>query len=316
MRGAGIGPALYQLGIGVKGSVKNKGFAKHYYLMLLPGYIWLIMFSIVPMFGILIAFQDFQPVRGVLGSEWIGLENFKYMFTLNDSKIIFFNTVFIAVMKIAANLIVPVAFALLLNELRVAFFKRWVQTLVYLPHFLSWVILSGILIDVLSYTGPINNLLSNFGVEPLLFMGKPALFPFLVVGSDVWKEFGFNTIIYLAALTGINPSLYEAAALDGANRWKSLTHVTLPGIQPTVFLLLILSLGSVLNAGFDQIFNLYNPLVYSTGDIIDTWVYREGLLKLQYGLATAVGLLKSVVGFILITLSYYIANRFTNYRIF
>jgi putative aldouronate transport system permease protein len=316
MRGAGVGLAPYPLGIGVKGSVKNKGFAKHYYLMLLPGYIWLIMFSIVPMFGILIAFQDFQPVRGVLGSEWIGLENFKYMFTLNDSKIIFFNTVFIAVMKIAANLIVPIAFALLLNELRVAFFKRWVQTLVYLPHFLSWVILSGILIDVLSYTGPINNLLSNFGVEPILFMGKPALFPFLVVGSDVWKEFGFNTIIYLAALTGINPSLYEAAALDGANRWRSLTHVTLPGIQPTVFLLLILSLGSVLNAGFDQIFNLYNPLVYSTGDIIDTWVYREGLLKLQYGLATAVGLLKSVVGFILITLSYYIANRFTNYRIF
>lgn len=316
MRGAGIGPAPYQLGIGVNGSVKNKGFAKHYYLMLLPGYIWLVMFSIVPMFGILIAFQDFHPVRGVMGSEWIGLENFEYMFTLNDSKIIFFNTVFIAVMKIAANLIVPVAFALLLNELRVAFFKRWVQTLVYLPHFLSWVILSGILIDVLSYTGPINNMLSNFGVEPILFMGKSALFPFLAVGSDVWKEFGFNTIIYLAALTGINPSLYEAAALDGANRWNRLKHVTLPGIQPTVFLLLILSLGSVLNAGFDQIFNLYNPLVYSTGDIIDTWVYREGLLKLQYGLATAVGLLKSVVGFILITLSYYLANRFTNYRIF
>lgn len=307
---------LYQSGIRSDSSVKNKGIAKHYYLMLLPGYIWLIMFSIVPIFGILIAFQDYQPVRGVLGSEWIGLENFKYMFTLGDSKIIFFNTILIAVMKIVANLIVPVAFALLLHELRLAIFKRWIQTLVYLPHFLSWVILSGIIIDVFSYTGPINNMLSIIGIEPILFMGKPALFPFLVVGSDVWKEFGFNTIIYLAALTGINPYLYEAAALDGANRWQRLKHVTLPGIGPTVFLLLILSLGSVLNAGFDQIFNLYNPLVYSTGDIIDTWVYREGLLNLQYGLATSVGLLKSVVGFILIIVSYYLANRFTNYRIF
>lgn len=296
--------------------MKNKGFAKHYYLMLLPGYVWLIMFSIVPMFGALIAFQDYQPVRGVFGSEWIGLENFEYMFSLNDSKIIFFNTIFIALMKMVAHLIVPVIFALMLNELRAAIFKRWVQTLVYLPHFLSWVILSGIIMDVFSFTGPVNNLLSIFHIDPILFMGKPELFPYLVVGSDVWKEFGFNTIIYLAALTGINPSLYEAAALDGANRWHRLRHITVPGIAPTALLLLILSLGNVLNAGFDQIFNLYNPLVYSTGDIIDTWVYREGLLKLQYGLATAVGLLKSVVGFILITLSYYLANRFTNYRIF
>lgn len=296
--------------------MKNKGLAKHYYLMLLPGYVWLIMFSIVPMFGVLIAFQDYQPVRGVFGSEWIGLENFEYMFALNDSKIIFFNTIFIALMKMVAHLIVPVIFALMLHELQVAIFKRWVQTLVYLPHFLSWVILSGIIMDVFSFTGPVNNMLSVFHIDPILFMGKPELFPYLVVGSDVWKEFGFNTIIYLAALTGINPSLYEAAALDGANRWHRLRHITVPGIAPTALLLLILSLGNVLNAGFDQIFNLYNPLVYSTGDIIDTWVYREGLLKLQYGLATAVGLLKSVVGFILITLSYYLANRFTNYRIF
>ncbi|SDS51367.1 putative aldouronate transport system permease protein [Paenibacillaceae bacterium GAS479] len=296
--------------------MRNKGFSKHYYLMLLPGYIWLIMFSIVPMFGVLIAFQDYQPVRGVFGSEWVGLENFEYMFSLNDSKVIFFNTVFIALLKIVAHLIVPVLFALMLHEVQVAIFKRWVQTLVYLPHFLSWVILSGIIMDVFSFSGPVNNLLSVFGVDPILFMGKPELFPYLIVGSDVWKEFGFNTIIYLAALTGINPSLYEAAALDGANRWHRLRHITLPGIAPTALLLLILSLGNVLNAGFDQIFNLYNPLVYSTGDIIDTWVYREGLLKLQFGLATAVGLLKSVVGFILITLSYYLASRFTNYRIF
>ena len=149
-----------------------------------------------------------------------------------------------------------------------------------------------------------------------MFFADSQLFPFLVVGSDVWKEFGFGTIIYLAALTGINPALYEAANIDGAGRWRSLWHITLPGIRTTAVLLTVLSLGNVLNAGFDQIFNLYNPLVYSTGDIIDTWVYRTGLLNLQYELATAVGLLKSVVGFLLISVSYYLAYRFVNYRIF
>lgn len=294
----------------------TKGFAKHYYLMLLPGFIWLTLFSIVPMFGIVIAFQDFNPGLGMFHSDWVGLENFKYMFTLNDSKTVFFNTLFIAVMKIIANMIVPLIFALLLNELRIAFLKRWVQTIVYLPHFLSWVILSGILLDVLSYKGPVNGILGIFDISPTLFFAKAELFPFIIVGSDVWKEFGFNTIIFLAALTGINPALYEAAAIDGATRWQRLVHVTLPGIMTTVILLSVLSLGNVLNAGFDQIFNLYNPLVYSSGDIIDTWVYRTGLLNLQYGLATAMGLLKSVISFLLITTSYFLAAKFANYRIF
>jgi putative aldouronate transport system permease protein len=294
----------------------TKGYAKHYYLMLLPGFIWLTLFSIVPMFGIIIAFKDFNPGVGMFHSEWIGLENFRYMFSLNDSKTVFFNTIFIAVMKIIANMIVPLVFALLLNELRINILKRWIQTIVYLPHFLSWVILSGILLDILSYKGPVNSLLAVFGIEPTLFFGRADLFPFIIVGSDVWKEFGFNTIIFLAALTGINPSLYEAAAIDGASRWKRLWHVTLPGIITTVILLSVLSLGNVLNAGFDQIFNLYNPLVYSSGDIIDTWVYRTGLLDLQYGLATAMGLLKSVISFTLITVSYFLAAKFANYRIF
>ncbi|OPH46608.1 protein lplB [Paenibacillus ferrarius] len=294
----------------------TKGYAKHYYLMLLPGFIWLTLFSIVPMFGIVIAFQDFNPGLGMFHSEWVGLENFKYMFTLNDSKTIFFNTIFIAVMKIIANMVVPLTFALLLNELRVTILKRWIQTIVYLPHFLSWVILSGILLDIFSYKGPVNGILSVFGISPTVFFARADLFPFIVVGSDAWKEFGFNTIIFLAALTGINPSLYEAAAIDGASRLQQLLNVTLPGIITTVILLSVLSLGNVLNAGFDQIFNLYNPLVYSSGDIIDTWVYRTGLLNLQYGLATAVGLLKSVISFTLITTSYFLAAKFANYRIF
>ncbi len=296
--------------------MKSKSFAKHYYLMLLPGFIWIFLFSIIPMFGIAIAFQNFNPVQGVFGSEWVGLEHFKYMFSLNDTMNIFFNTIYIAVLKIIGNLIVPLVFALMLNELRVMVVKRWIQTIVYLPHFLSWVILGGILLDIFAYVGPVNQILSLFGIDPILFFGRADLFPFLVVGSDIWKEFGFNTIIYLAALTGINPALYEAASIDGASRIRSLWHVTLPGIRTTVVLLAVLSLGNVLNAGFDQIFNLYNPLVYSTGDIIDTWVYRTGLLNLQYELATAVGLLKSVAGFILISLSYFLAYKTTNYRIF
>lgn len=296
--------------------MKTKGFAKHYYLMLLPGYLWLIIFSIIPMFGIIIAFQQFNPGKGIFGSEFAGLTHFEYMFTLNDTREVFFNTLFIAMMKIIANLIVPLVFALMLNELRLLIMKRWVQTIVYLPHFLSWVILGGIVLDLFSYRGPINQMGGLFGFEPVIFFANASLFPYLVVGSDVWKEFGFNTIIYLAALTGISPALYEAAGIDGASRWRSLWHITLPGIRTTAVLLTVLSLGNVLNAGFDQIFNLYNPLVYSTGDIIDTWVYRTGLLNLQYELATAVGLLKSLVGFMLISISYYLAYKFINYRIF
>jgi putative aldouronate transport system permease protein len=296
--------------------VNTKGFAKHYYIMLLPGFIWLTLFSIVPMFGFVIAFQDYNPGLGMLHSEWVGLDNFTYMFSLGDSKTIFFNTIFIAVMKIIANLAVPLIFALMLNELRIMILKRWIQTIVYLPHFLSWVILSGILLDIFAYKGPINDMLSALGAERILFFARADLFPFLIVGSDVWKEFGFNTIIFLAALTGINPSLYEAAAIDGASRMQRLFNVTLPGISTTIVLLTVLSLGNVLNAGFDQIFNLYNPLVYSSGDIIDTWVYRTGLVNLQYGLATAAGLLKSVISFVLITGSYFLASKYANYRIF
>ncbi|WP_221226487.1 ABC transporter permease [Paenibacillus endophyticus] len=284
--------------------------------MLLPGFVWLFLISIIPIFGVVIAFQDFNPGQGFFKSEWIGLENFRYMFSLNDTRTIFFNTIFIAVMKIVGNLMIPLVFAIMLNELRLMAAKRWIQTIVYLPHFLSWVILSGILLDIFSYTGPVNVLLHTFGIDPVLFFARADLFPFIVVGSDVWKEFGFNTIIYLAALTGINPSLYEAASIDGATRLRRIWHVTLPGLRATIVLLSVLSLGNVLNAGFDQIFNLYNPLLYSTGDIIDTWVYREGLLNMQYGLATAVGLLKSIVSFIMIIVSYMLASKFANYRIF
>lgn len=284
--------------------------------MMLPGVMLLFMFSIVPMFGIVMAFQRFVPGKQIWKQDWIGFDNFTFMLQIPDSKQVLFNTIIIASMKIIAGIIVPVTFALLLNEVRLHKFKRTIQTIVYLPHFMSWVILAGIMVNILSLDGILNQLLALFGVDPIMFLASNTWFRHIVVWSDVWKEFGFGAIVYLAALTGINPSLYEAAEIDGANRLHKLVYITLPGIMPTIVLLTTLSLGQILNAGFDQIFNLYNPLVYSSGDIIDTYVYRIGIVQMQYGLATAVGLLKSVVAIVLIAISYRLAYKFAGYRIF
>lgn len=284
--------------------------------MLLPGIALLLVFSVIPMIGIVIAFQDFQPTLGILRSDWVGWENFQYMFDLPDSRTIFVNTLSIASLKIVAGMAVPFVFALMLHEVMNMKFKRIVQTIVYLPHFMSWVILSGILVNLLSLEGIVNQIVQWFGGQEIMFLQSNSWFRVILVASDVWKEFGFNTIIYIAALTSINASLYEAAAIDGANRFQRLLHITIPGLLPTIILLATLSLGNVLNAGFEQILNLYNPVVYQSGDIIDTYVYRAGLLEIQYGLATAVGLLKSIVSFLLIAVSYLLAARFANYRIF
>lgn len=287
-----------------------------YWIMVLPALLWMILINIVPMFGIVMAFQDFNPGKGMFHSKFVGLENFEYMFQMKDVSQIFTNTIVIAVGKLLLNVLIPVIFALLLNEIKNVFFKRCVQTIVYLPHFISWVIMGGILLDVFGLYGPVNMMVSALGAERIAFFRISSLFRTLAIGTDVWKEFGFNAVVYLAALTGISPSLYEAAAIDGANRWQRMWHITLPGLKPIIVLMSILALGNILNAGFDQIYNIYNQAVYSTGDIIDTWVYRVGLNDLQYSLATAVGLLKSVVGFLLISLSYAIAYKKANYRIF
>lgn len=287
------------------------------HLMLLPGIVLVVMFSYVPMAGLIMAFQKYIPNRGLFGSPFIGMKNFQLLIDYPDIGRIFFNTVYIAVMKILAGLIVPITVAILLNELRREWVKRTFQTLVYLPHFLSWVLLSGILVDVLSpSSGILNQFLGLFGIQPIFFLGSNAWFPYAMVLSDVWKEFGFGTIVYLAALTNINPSLYEAAEIDGAGRWKQTFHITLPGMMPIIILMLTLNIGNVLNAGFEQIFNLYSPPVYESADIIDTFVYRMGVQQAQFGFATAVGLLKSVVSFILIAISYVLAYRVANYRIF
>lgn len=299
-----------------KKTKKKRTGQLEYHLMMAPGMIFLIIFSFIPMFGIIMAFEDYVPAKGILGSEWVGLENFKYMLQIPDSMKILRNTVVIAVGKIILGTIVPIIFALLLNEIRLKWAKKSIQTIVYLPNFLSWAVLAAVFINVFDYHGPVNNFLQALGQDPVLFLGSNEWFRSIIVATDVWKGFGYGAIVYLAALTGIDPGLYEAASMDGANRFKKLLHVTLPGILPTIMLITALNLGNILNAGFDQIFALYNPIVYETGDVIDTYVYRVGLLGQQYSFATAIGLLKSVVSCILILSANQLSKKLANMRIF
>lgn len=287
------------------------------HILILPGLLAVLIFHYLPMFGIVMAFQKFVPAKGFLESKWIGLDNFRYIFSMPNIWSIMWNTVYIAVLKIIAGLVIPILFALLLNEVRKNSFKRTIQTIIYFPHFLSWVILGGILIDVLSPSNGIaNDVLKMIGMEPIYFLGNPKWFPYTLVLTNTWKEFGYSTIVYLAALTSIDPTLYEAAVVDGAGRLKQTWHVTLPGILPIVTLMTVLSLGNILNAGFDQVFNLYSPVVYSTGDIIDTLVYRIGIEEAQYSVSAAVGLFKSAISFVLVVLSNKLANKYAGYRVF
>lgn len=288
----------------------------YYHLMMLPGMIFLIIFNFIPMAGIVMAFQNFSPVKGILESKWVGLDNFRFIFSLPDSRQIFVNTIIISLGKIMLGILIPVCFSLMLNEIKVKFFKRTVQTIVYMPHFLSWVVFAAVVQSIFSYDGPVNVLLTAIGMEPVMFLGSNQWFRTIMVTTDSWKEFGYGSIIYLAALTGIDPGLYEAASIDGASRWKRLLYITLPGIMPIILIMLTMALPNILNAGFDQIFNLYNPLVYESGDILDTYVYRVGMLKRQYSLGTAVGLIKSVVGMILILAANKLVTTFSDRRMF
>ena len=287
-----------------------------YLLMCLPALAWLIMVQLVPMSGILIAFENYKPIRGIFRSEFIGLENFEYLFSMSEVWRVIRNTVVIAVSKMVLNLVVPIIFALMLNELTNLRFKKIVQTVTYLPHFVSWVILSTILTNIFGYNDLFSRAVELLGGTKQVWLSDPGFFRGLIIFSDVWKEFGYGAIIFMSALAGIDSTLYEAAAIDGANHWKRLYHVTLPGIAPTIVLVGVLSLGNVLNAGFDQIYNMYNPLVMQTADILDTWIYRIGLVKLDFSLSTAAGLVKSVISLILISVSYYSAYKLADYRIF
>ena len=286
------------------------------YVLLLPSIVLVIIFCYIPMGGLIMAFQNYKPWLGIFGSEFVGLENFRQIFEFKESYQAIINTLIIAVSKIILGLIVPIVMALLLNEVKQIGLKKSIQTLVYLPHFLSWVTVAGMLRDILGLDGIVNSFLQRFGVEPIFFLGEAGMFRQIAVASDLWKGFGFGMIVYLAAISNIDQNLYEAAEMDGANRWRQTLHITLPSIMPMVIVMATLSLGNVLNAGFDQIFNLYSPLTYSTGDIIDTYVYRQSLVNGQYSFGTAVGLFKSGIGLVLTVISYKIAYKFAGYRIF
>ena len=285
------------------------------HIMLIPPLIMIIIFNYIPLYGLIIAFQKYNPALGFT-SPWVGMQNYERLFNQPSMFQLIWNTFYIAIMKIAAGIIVPVTFALLLNEIGNIATKRIFQTIIYIPNFLSWIIMAGVFMDILSANGIVNTFIMSLGGQAINFLGDPVIFPFTIVVTDVWKTFGFGTVIYLATLTSIDPGLYEAAVVDGAKRWKQTIYITLPMMAPIITLMSILSLGNILNAGFDQIFNMYSPIVYSSGDIIDTYVYRLGIEKAQYSMATAVGMFKSVVSGILISMSYILADKVAGYRVF
>lgn len=286
------------------------------HLYLLPSVILVTIFSYVPMMGIVIAFQNFKVFKGWFSAPWVGLDNFHYVMNLPNFNQVMFNTVYISVIKIVFSLLIPIVVALMFNEMRQLRLKRVLQTVMYLPYFMSWIILGGIVKDMLDQNGLVNTLLNAIGVGSVNLLTSNASFRSVLVVTDIWKNFGYNTIVYMAAITAIDPTLYEAAMLDGANRWQQTWHVTLPGMMAVIIMMATLSLGNILNAGFEQVLVLYNSLVMETGDIIDTFVYRLGLEQAKYSVSTAVGLFKSVVSMILISTAYFLANKFANYRIF
>ena len=286
------------------------------YLMMLIPVILVFVYNYIPMAGIVIAFQKYLPAKGVFGSKWIGFRNFETLFNMPGFFLALRNTLTISIWKIVLGIIVPVTFTLLLNEISNSFIKRSVQTLIYLPHFISWVVLAGIFIKLLGGSGIVNRLIKALGGSPIIFLGDNKWFPFTIIITHLWKEFGYSTIVYLAAVSGVNTELYEAAEIDGAGHWKQLLHVTLPSIMPIIVLMSTLALGNILNAGFDQVFNLYNSIVYETGDILDTLVFRVGFGTGQFGLSSAASLFKSLISAILVAVSYRVAYRTTGYRVF
>ncbi len=279
------------------------------YLMALPVLAFYIIFHYVPMYGAIIAFKDFSPMKGILGSEWIGIQHFKDFFGSIYFSRILFNTLNISISTLIFGFPAPIILALLINELRSKVFSRTVQTVTYMPHFVSLVVICGLIKEFTLDTGVVNQVLSVFGWKPVSMLNKPELFVPIYVISNIWQEVGWGSIIYLAALTGIDPQLYEAAKIDGAGRFKQLIHITIPGILPTIVILLILRMGRLLNVGFEKIILLYNPAIYETADVISSFVYRKGLLEFNWSYSAAVGLFNSVINFFMLWSSNWLSRR-------
>lgn len=295
----------------------NKGkYVRSLHLMMVLPVLFILIYNYLPMFGVVIAFQDFNAAKGIFGSEWVGLANFQTLFRDPDFLQVLINTLVISFAKMVVGLVVPLVVALMLNEVLSSVFKRLTQTIIYMPYFVSWVMMAAIIINILSPNGGLlNQILGIFGIEPIYFLGNDSIFREIIVVTHVWKEFGWNTIIFLAALAGIDAALYEAAIVDGAGRFAQMRHVTLPGIAPTIILVAVLSLGNILNAGFEQVYNLISPLTMHSGDILDTFVYRYGMEQWQFDIATAAGLFKSVISCIMLIFSYWLAKKLTGYKV-
>ena len=292
----------------------RKHWQKH--LMLLPMVVLLFIFSYIPMVGIVMAFQNYVPSKGYFGSQWAGWQWFKYMFSMQNFKQVVWNTLSLSILKLVTGIGCSVLFALMLNEMQIKWLRSMIQSFALFPFFVSWVVLADIVKDMASSEGIINQMIFAITGKTIPFLTSGGWFTVLLVLSNIWKEVGYNAIIIMAALTAIDPSLYEAATIDGAGRFQKIRYITMPGIRNIVMVLFILALGGVMSAGFDQIYNLYNTTVMETADIIDTYVFRMGINGGLYSLGTAVGLFKSVVGTVLLVLSYKAADKWAGYRIF
>lgn len=281
------------------------------FIMLVPVIAYYILFKYWPMGGLVIAFKNYNFADGILGSSWVGLKNFKILFSSSNTLQILWNTFWLSFLSLVFGFPMPIFLAILLNEVRRSWFKRWVQTIVYLPHFFSWVIVSGIVLELFATDyGSINKVLGLFGIEPINFLYESNSWLAIFVGSGVWKEMGFSTIIYLAALTTIDPSLYESAAMDGAAKWRQMWHVTIPGIRHTIILLLILAMGKIMEVGFDQVYNLQNAGVADVSEVISTYIYKIGLGNAQFSLTTAMGFFESIISCSLVLIANRIARKF------
>ena len=280
------------------------------YLMALPGVALLALFRYLPMYGILIAFKDYNVIKGILGSDWLGFENFIRLTSSSEFKRSFMNTLILSILRMLFGMPVPILLALSLNEVRSLAYKKAIQTIVYIPHFISWVVVAGIFIDLLSpSTGLINRIIELFGGQPIFFMTNLKWIRTVIVGTEIWKEFGWGAIIYLAAITSVDQELYQAAAIDGAGRLRQTIHVTLPAIKGTFIVLLIMRLGALMGANFEQIYTMYNTTVYEKIDVIDTYVFRTAFSTLDFGYTTAAGLFTQVVGCILLMSSNTLVKR-------
>lgn len=285
-----------------------------FYLLMLPGILYYIVFKYVPMYGIIIAFQDFSVGRGIFGSKFVGIKHFIEFFHYTpDSWKLIRNTVMLNVYDLLFHFPAPIVLALLFHEIRNKAFKRFVQSVSYMPHFLSTVVIAGIIVMFLSPTTGIVNfiLVKLFGMEPVMFLGMPEWFRTIYIGSEIWQKVGWGTILYLAAIAGVDPTLYEAAKMDGANRFQQMRHVTFVGMIPVMIILFVLNLGQFMEVGFQKILLLYNPMNYETSDVINTFVYRRGILDADFSFATAVGLFQSVIGFVLVVIANRLARKYS-----